>query len=228
MSPINHHVTGLEYWRSLEQLAETPEVAEFLDKEFPGYDADTIAATSRRGFMKLMGAAMALAGVTLTGCRRWPKEELAPYSSARAASRPACAEHYATSYELNGVGTGLLVTSYDGRPIKIEGSPDHPSSYTVKGHYGSADAFAQATLLEMYDPMRRPPDVQAPLIDRREGPSQPSPRHMGNVRQGQAADRRRVCHPERSHVQPERFGPVSRCSRLFPTSNGSNTSRFPR
>jgi molybdopterin-containing oxidoreductase family iron-sulfur binding subunit len=159
VSSIKHHVTGIEYWRSLGQYAETPEVAELLEKEFAGYDADTIAATSRRGFLKLMGAAMALAGVTLTGCRRWPREELAPYSSNPRGIVPGTTEEYATAWEMGGVATGLLVTSYDGRPIKIEGNPSHPTSRTAKNKdgnyvYGSADAFAQASLLEMYDPDR--------------------------------------------------------------------------
>jgi molybdopterin-containing oxidoreductase family iron-sulfur binding subunit len=78
VSPIKHHATGIEYWRSLEQLADTPEVREALGKEFAGYDSDTILSSTRRGFLKLMAASMALAGVTLTGCRRWPKEQLAP------------------------------------------------------------------------------------------------------------------------------------------------------
>ena len=158
MSSINHHVTGLEYWRSLEQLAETPEIAEFVAQEFPGYDVDTIAASSRRGFLKLMGAALALAGVTLSGCRRWPKEELAPYSSNPRGIIPGLPERYASAIEIAGVAAPLLVTSYDGRPIKIEGNPDHPTSQTKKRDdgkgYGSADAFSQASVLEMYDPDR--------------------------------------------------------------------------
>lgn len=154
MSSIKHHVTGQQYWRSLEQLAESPEVADLLGQEFPGYDADDIAHSSRRGFMKLMGAAMALAGITLTGCRRWPKEELAPYAANPRGIVPGVPLRYATSWELGGVGRALLVTAYDGRPIKVEGNPDHPASATAKGAYGSADAFSQATILEMYDPQR--------------------------------------------------------------------------
>ncbi|HET6251237.1 MAG TPA: TAT-variant-translocated molybdopterin oxidoreductase [Tepidisphaeraceae bacterium] len=158
----------MEYWRSLEQMSGTPEVAQLLEQEFAGYDADTIATTSRRGFMKLMGAAMALAGITLTGCRRWPKEELAPYSSNPRGITPGLPEQYATAWELGGVTTGLLVTAYDGRPIKIEGNPTHPTSRTAKDKdgnyvYGSADAFAQASLLEMYDPNRSRDGV----VDRR-------------------------------------------------------------
>lgn len=57
-------------------------------------------------------------------------------------------------FDLGGVASGLLVTSFDGRPIKIEGNPTHPSSWTVKGKIGAADGFAQASILEMYDPQR--------------------------------------------------------------------------
>lgn len=177
MPSINHHVTGQQYWRSLEQLSESPQVAELLEQEFPGYDADSIANSSRRGFMKLMGAAMALAGISLTGCRRWPKEELAPYASNPRGITPGVPSEYASSWELGGVGIPLLVTSYDGRPIKIEGNPDHRASQTAKKTaadgstrytYGSADALSQAILLEMYDP-----DRSRSVVNRTDG----HPRH---------------------------------------------------
>ncbi len=117
VSSINHHVTGLEYWRSLEQLAETPEVAEFLDKEFPGYDADTIATSSRRGFMKLMGAAMALAGVTLTRLPPLAQGRTGALlqQSARHHPRRARAIRHRPGNSAASA-TGLLVTSFDGRP----------------------------------------------------------------------------------------------------------------
>ena len=71
----------MQYWRSLEQLADGPEMRELIDKEFPGYDPENIQTSSRRSFLKIMSASLALAGVTLTGCRRWPKERLAPLVS---------------------------------------------------------------------------------------------------------------------------------------------------
>ncbi len=154
MSSIDHHVNGVEYWRSLEQLADTPEVRDVISKEFPGYDADSIASSSRRSFLKIMGASLALSGLTLSGCRRWPREQLAPYSSNPRNRIPGVPEQYATIWELGGVGQPLLVNSFDGRPIKVEGNPTHPLSWTVKDKIGSADAFAQASILEMYDPQR--------------------------------------------------------------------------
>ncbi len=91
---------------------------------------------------------MALAGVTSTGCRRWPVEEVRPHTARPEGFTPGVAEHYATSIEIDRVSTGLLVKSYDGRPIKIEGNPDHPFSR------GAASAMAQASVLELYDPDR--------------------------------------------------------------------------
>jgi MoCo/4Fe-4S cofactor protein with predicted Tat translocation signal len=151
--PIKHHISGIEYWRSLEQLSDSAAVRQLVDNEFPGYDPVQLVGSSRRSFMKLMGASLALAGLTLTGCRRWPKEEVIPYASNPKDRVPGIPERYATVMELGGIGIGLLVSCYDGRPIKIEGNPDHPFARTAPG-LGAADAFAQASVLEMYDPDR--------------------------------------------------------------------------
>jgi molybdopterin-containing oxidoreductase family iron-sulfur binding subunit len=155
------------YWRDLEQLAESPAIDELLAQEFPGYDPAAMLSAggaSRRRFLKLMGASLAMAGLTLTGCRRWPKEHLAPYSTNPSGRMPGVPEQYATAWEFAGVAQPLLVTSYDGRPIKVEGNPTHPASWTVRGKLGSADAWAQATILEMYDPER-----SREVIDRTSG-----------------------------------------------------------
>ncbi len=146
-----------DYWRSLEHLANTPAIQESAAHEFESYEPDgmiTMSSVTRRRFMKLMGALMGLAGLTLSGCRRWPQEKLAPYTSNPANRIPGIPEQYATILELSGVGSPLLVTSFDGRPIKIEGNPTHPYSMTVKDRAGAADAMAQASILEMYDPDR--------------------------------------------------------------------------
>ncbi len=154
VSPMKQQATGIEYWRSLEQLADTPEVREMISQEFPGYDADAIATSSRRSFLKLMGASLALAGIGLNGCRRIPESKLAPYAASPRDRIPGIPEQYATSWEIGGIATGLLVTSYDGRPIKVEGNPTHPFSFTVKDRIGAADGFAQASVLDLYDPAR--------------------------------------------------------------------------
>jgi molybdopterin-containing oxidoreductase family iron-sulfur binding subunit len=167
VSQVKHHVSGKQYWQSLQELSDSPEIQERLGKEFPGYDPKHIVSTTRRSFMKIMGASLALAGITLTGCRRWPKELLVPNSSQYKDRTPGVPDFYASVFELNGVGTGTLVSSYDGRPIKVEGNPDHAFARTVKNgaahgirfaqdsvNYGASDAFMQATVLELYDPDR--------------------------------------------------------------------------
>jgi MoCo/4Fe-4S cofactor protein with predicted Tat translocation signal len=164
---MKHHAAQRQYWRSLEHLANTPEIQESAGKEFASYEPDGMlgmSALTRRRFMKLMSASMALAGLTLTSCRRWPVEKLAPYTSRPPGQTPGIPLQYATAMELAGVASPLLVNSFDGRPIKIEGNPTHPFSATIHGRAGSADALAQASILEMYDP-----DRSRAVIDRTGG-----------------------------------------------------------
>ncbi|MCO6436292.1 MAG: TAT-variant-translocated molybdopterin oxidoreductase [Phycisphaerae bacterium] len=148
MPPVDHHVSGRQHWLSLEQYADSPEFAERVAREFPSYDPAEVVAVPRRRFLQLMGASMALAGLTATGCRRFPVEKLAPFAHRDPDRIPGSTEHYASFMEMRGVATGLVVTSFDGRPIKIEGNPLHPYSL------GAADVFAQASVLSMYDPDR--------------------------------------------------------------------------
>lgn len=145
---------GRLYWQSLSHLDDTPEVRQLIENEFAGYDPKAVASMPRRRFLKLMGASMALSGLTLTGCRRWPQERLAPYAAAVRDRIPGIPELYATSFEMGGIGQGLLATSFDGRPIKVEGNPSHPASATFGGKLGAAGRYAQATVLELYDPDR--------------------------------------------------------------------------
>src|SRR5512132_2566704 len=137
---------GREYWRSLESLAETPEFKEFLPREFPQNASEWLAPVGRRGFLKLMGASLALAGVS--ACTRQPNEELVPYVRQPEELVPGKPLFFATAMPMNGAGVGLLVESHEGRPTKIEGNPDHPSSK------GATDLFAQASILGLYDPDR--------------------------------------------------------------------------
>ncbi len=140
--------SGPQYWRSVEHLAQSPELEQYLESEFPSFAQAAATAPDRRQFLRLIGASLALAGVTSAGCRRWPVEEVRPHTSRPEGFTPGVAEYYATAMEMDGVGIGLLVKSYDGRPIKIEGNPEHPFSV------GAASAFAQASVLELYDPDR--------------------------------------------------------------------------
>jgi molybdopterin-containing oxidoreductase family iron-sulfur binding subunit len=138
---------GKDYWRSLEHLADTPEFRAFMHREFPA-GASELLGEDRRHFLKVMGASMALAGLGLAGCRRWPEEEIAPFAARPVGRVPGTPVHYATCMEMGGVATALLATSTDGRPTKLEGNPDHPASL------GAASLLAQASILDLYDPDR--------------------------------------------------------------------------
>src|SRR6187431_3673232 len=137
---------GRNYWRSLESLAETAEFKEFLHREFPQNASEWLDPVGRRGFLKLMSASLALAGVS--ACTRQPNEELVPYVRQPEELVPGKPLFYATAMPFAGAGMGLLVESHEGRPTKIEGNPDHPSSR------GATDLFAQASILGLYDPDR--------------------------------------------------------------------------
>ncbi|MFB3785448.1 MAG: TAT-variant-translocated molybdopterin oxidoreductase [bacterium] len=143
--PLTEEPQGRRYWRSLDELADQPEFREFVEREFPNRAAGYLEGPDRRQFLRIMAASFGLAG--LTACR-WPKENIVPYSQRPEGRMPGVPERYATSMELGGIGHGLLVTSYDGRPIKVEGNPSHPCNL------GAADVLAQASVLEMYDPDR--------------------------------------------------------------------------
>ncbi len=137
--------TGKTYWRSLDQLQNTSEFRDFLHREFPVAASEFPEGLSRRRWMQLMGASLALGG--LAGCR-WEEEKIAPFAMRPENRIPGEAEYFATSIEIAGMPRHLLATCYDGRPIKIEGNPDHPSSF------GASDALSQATILGLYDPDR--------------------------------------------------------------------------
>jgi MoCo/4Fe-4S cofactor protein with predicted Tat translocation signal len=135
-----------ELWRSLEELAGDPEVREMMHREFPKGASEWIDAVSRRGFLKLMGSSLALAG--MTACTRQPLEPIVPYVRQPEGLVLGEPMFYATAFSLGGYATPLLVTSREFRPIKIEGNPDHQASL------GGTDVFAQASLLGLYDPDR--------------------------------------------------------------------------
>src|SRR6186997_2877600 len=137
---------GKEYWRSLEALSDTPEFKDFLHREFPQNASEWLDPVGRRGFLKLMSASLALAGVS--ACTRQPDEALVPYVRQPEEIVPGKPLFYATAMPMNGAGMGLLVETHMGRPTKIEGNPEHPSSR------GATDLFAQAAILGLYDPDR--------------------------------------------------------------------------
>jgi molybdopterin-containing oxidoreductase family iron-sulfur binding subunit len=137
---------GKEYWRSVEEFVDAPEFEEFVKREYPDHAENWDDTLSRRNFIKVMGASLALAG--LSGCVIQPPEKIVPYVTQPEGMLPGKPLFYATSYTLGGVAMGLLGKSYDGRPVKIEGNPEHP------GSRGATDVRAQASLLDMYDPDR--------------------------------------------------------------------------
>src|ERR1039457_2489755 len=138
--------TGPEYWRSLEELAGSEEFKEALHREFPKGASEWVDSVSRRGFLKVMGASLGLAG--MTGCVRLPLEPIVPYVRQPENVIPGRPMYYATASTLGGYASPLLVESHLGRPTKIEGNDLHPASL------GGTDIFAQASILGLYDPDR--------------------------------------------------------------------------
>ncbi|MGA7219824.1 MAG: TAT-variant-translocated molybdopterin oxidoreductase [Candidatus Sulfotelmatobacter sp.] len=146
INAANETKSGPEYWRSLEELAGSPAFQEALHREFPKGASEWVDSVSRRGFLKVMGASMALAG--MTGCVKLPSEPIVPYVRQPEDVIPGRPMYYATAMTLGGYANPLLVESHMGRPTKIEGNDQHPASL------GGTDIFAQASILGMYDPDR--------------------------------------------------------------------------
>ncbi|MEO8584646.1 MAG: TAT-variant-translocated molybdopterin oxidoreductase, partial [Acidobacteriota bacterium] len=140
---------GPDFWRSLEEYAGTPEFEEMLGREFPQHASEWDGGddgVSRRRFLELSGASLALAG--LTACVKQPREGLVPYVKQPEDVVPGRPLFFATGFTLGGYATGVLVESNMGRPTKVEGNPQHPASL------GATDLFAQASILSIYDPDR--------------------------------------------------------------------------
>src|SRR5207237_4056567 len=139
---------GKRYWRSLEELANTEAFQELMRREFPEQADIWPNALSRRRFLTLMGASLALAGLNGCSVRPAPSVKFAPYVRAPEEAVPGKPLFFATAMTLGGTAVGLLVESHLGRPTKIEGNPDHPASR------GATDLFHQASILTLYDPDR--------------------------------------------------------------------------
>lgn len=143
---------GKEYWRSVEEFVDAPEFEEFVKHEYPQHAEEWGNDLSRRNFIKVMGASLALAG--LSGCVIQPAEKIIPYVKQPEEIVPGKPLYYATAMALGGEAIGLLAKSNEGRPTKIEGNPEHPQSL------GATDVLAQASLLDMYDPDRSQEVIQ--------------------------------------------------------------------
>ena len=148
------HATGKTYWRSLDDLAQTPEFKDFLHREFPA-NASELLSGSRRDFLKIMSASVALAGAaTMPGCRR-PDHKIIAYNRKPEEIIHGKPLFYATSRRRPGGGVDLLLAeTFEGRPTKLEGNPlDHPTG-------GALTMHSQASVLDLYDPDRSPDIVE--------------------------------------------------------------------
>ncbi|MGH7993363.1 MAG: TAT-variant-translocated molybdopterin oxidoreductase, partial [Limisphaerales bacterium] len=149
-TPASPATPGRRYWRSLDELSDTPEFKEWLHREFPQGASEFSDPVSRRHFVKIMSASFALAGLGLvaSGCRR-PEEELVPFSKApEDGYNYGTPEYFATAMPTRTGAVPLVVKSYDGRPIKIEGNALYPDGN------GGTDRYVQASILDLYDPDR--------------------------------------------------------------------------
>jgi MoCo/4Fe-4S cofactor protein with predicted Tat translocation signal len=136
---------GKKYWLSLEQRGDTPEFRHQLLERYYDHRDKRPAGLTRRNFLTLMGASLALASTA--GCRR-PVEKIIPYVTRPEEITPGLPDYYATTMPQGHNAVGLIVQTREGRPIKIEGNPQHPSSH------GSTDFITQASILNLYDPDR--------------------------------------------------------------------------
>jgi MoCo/4Fe-4S cofactor protein with predicted Tat translocation signal len=144
--------TGRRFWKNLDELADTASFQELMREEFPRHagsmsgTGEWVDSVSRRGFLKVMGASLALAG--LAGCTKQPDEPIFPYIRQPEDLILGKPMYFATAHPFPTGAIPVLVKSDSFRPIKVEGNPEHPMSK------GKSDAFTQATLLYLYDPDR--------------------------------------------------------------------------
>jgi len=136
---------GKQYWRSLDELADTAEFQALLKSEFPR-QASGLDGLGRRDFIRLMAASLALGG--LTACGAPTPAKIQPYIKGQEGIVPGKPLFFATAVTLGGYAQGVLVETNMGRPTKIEGNPQHPASL------GATDSFTQAAILGLYDPDR--------------------------------------------------------------------------
>lgn len=133
------------YWKSLNELAQNEEYKKYVEREFPENASELTDDVSRRSFLKVMGASIALAG--FAACRR-PVQKILPYSKQPEDVDEGIPLHYATAMPRNGILNGLLVEANEGRPTKAEGNEEHP------GSMGNTSIFGQASIINLYDPDR--------------------------------------------------------------------------
>ena len=146
------------YWRSVDELRQNQSfVAAQADEFVEPVEAEQADGSTRRHFLGVMGASMAMA--SLSGCVRRPVDNIVPYSQAPESVLPGIGSTYATATSFGGRALGLLVESHEGRPTKIEGNPGHAST----GRTGATGGIHQAMILDLYDPAR----MATPLVDKK-------------------------------------------------------------
>jgi MoCo/4Fe-4S cofactor protein with predicted Tat translocation signal len=133
------------YWKSLNQIAQNDTYKNFADREFQEGASELTDGLSRKSFLQIMGASIALAG--LASCRR-PVEKILPYHQQPEQSVIGNPLYYATAMPFGGYLTGIIAESKEGRPTKLEGNPDQEASS------GKSNIFHQAAILGLYDPDR--------------------------------------------------------------------------
>lgn len=133
------------YWKSLNELAKNKEYQKYAEREFPEDASELTDQVSRRSFLRVMGASIALAG--FASCRK-PVQKILPYSKQPEDKVLGVPDYYATSMPFQDSVAGLLIENNEGRPSKVEGNEDHPSSL------GKTSIYHQAAILGMYDPDR--------------------------------------------------------------------------
>jgi MoCo/4Fe-4S cofactor protein with predicted Tat translocation signal len=163
-----------QFWRSLQELSDDDVVFASLRREFPEYADRLNDGPTRRQFLQLMGASLALAGID--GCVEQPQEKIVPYVRAPEQIVPGKPLYYATAMTHDGAGVGVLVESHMGRPVKVEGNPAHPAvpeimraandaAGTQQMRFGATDVFSQASVLSLYDPDRSQTVLRGGQID---------------------------------------------------------------
>src|SRR3954469_12026445 len=155
-APSERELTGPRYWRSLDELAQTPGFKAQLEREFPEGAAE-LDGFDRRQFMKLMAASFALGGLGLAGCRR-PEKNILPFGKSVEGIIPGLPQYYATAMPLRKSAIPLLAETHQGRPTKIEGNP------TYEPHGGASSLLAQASVLDLYDPDRATAHTKAGAV----------------------------------------------------------------
>lgn len=133
------------YWRSLNELAQNEEYRKFVEREFPENATELTDGVSRRNFLQIMGASIALAG--FTACRK-PVQKIMPYTLQPEHVIPGIPLFYASALPFRGSLSGVVIETHEGRPTKIEGNDIHPES---KGRTGIRQ---QSAILDLYDPDR--------------------------------------------------------------------------